>query len=67
MLEYTKMILEKVSFNDELFRKEVKKSKAFLQINELRMLQGWLMKKYGDKHGDFFNEVFSLQKEKCLC
>lgn len=67
MLEYTKMILEKVSFDDELFKKEVKKSKMFLQLQEQQILKKWLVVKFGKQHGDFLEEVFSLQKEKCFC
>jgi len=67
MLEYTKMILEKVSFNETLFRKEVKKSKMFLQQHEQKILQKWLLMKFGEQYADFFEEVFSLQEKKCYC
>ena len=42
MLEYTKMVLEKVSFNMGLFRRELKKAYKRLLPNEIEELIIWL-------------------------
>jgi hypothetical protein len=42
MLEYSKMILSKVSFNRKIFRKEYRKSKQWLNQQEVYELRGWL-------------------------
>ena len=42
MLEYVKLILIKVSFDRRLFRKEYKKSLAWLSPNEAMELKAWL-------------------------
>lgn len=44
MLDYVKIILRKVSFSRSLFRKEYKKSLAWLSKNEAAMLKAWLRK-----------------------
>lgn len=43
MLEYTKTVLEKVSFSIELFSKELKKATLCLLPYELDELRLWLM------------------------
>lgn len=47
MLEYTKMILEKVSFDRKLFEKELLKAIRYLIDPELRELERWCMEKFG--------------------
>lgn len=41
MLEYTKVILKKVSFDRHLFLKELRKSLGILSINEVLSLRSW--------------------------
>jgi hypothetical protein len=41
-LEYYKLILEKVSFDRDLFRKEYRKAVRLLQENEIRQLNMWI-------------------------
>ncbi len=41
MLEYTKMILEKVSFDSKLLKKELKKSLRYISKEEYRHLKEW--------------------------
>ena len=41
MLEYSKSILEKVSFDPELFQKELKKALKMLNPDEMRELILW--------------------------
>ena len=50
MLEYTKTILEKVSFNLQLFEKELKKSLNHLVDQEILELQKWIAEKFGRKY-----------------
>jgi len=59
MLDYTKMILEKVSFNRELFHKELKKSFRWLKKEEIIVLQSWCVLTFGHVYGDVIREVFS--------
>ncbi|MBI1193693.1 MAG: hypothetical protein GC205_11045 [Bacteroidetes bacterium] len=47
MLEYTKLILEKVSFDRRLFEKELKKAIRYLIEPELRELEQWCMERFG--------------------
>ncbi|CAI8224652.1 MAG: hypothetical protein MRY51_09605 [Flavobacteriaceae bacterium] len=42
MLEYTKTVLEKVSFNMGLFKRELKKAMNYLLPNEIDELLIWL-------------------------
>ena len=42
MLDHTLFVLEKVSFNRELFSKELKKALAELQPVEISFLKDWL-------------------------
>jgi 3-phosphoglycerate kinase len=58
MLEYSKMILQKVSFSKELFGKELKKAIRFLKKEEVLLLQAWVMLSYNDRYGDIIREVF---------
>lgn len=49
MLEYSKMILDKVSFNRRLFWKEYKKSLNWLKPKEKRELRSWIIVKYTNR------------------
>ena len=57
MLEYTKSILEKISFSEELFIKEFRKSLKWLQQSEIIELKYWIRSNYK-------NEFSSLQISK---
>ena len=50
MLEYTKTILKKVSFDKELFDKELKKALNYLCIPELKELENWLLNTFGKQY-----------------
>ena len=54
MLEYTKSILEKISFSEELFVKEFRKSLKWLKHSEIKELKGWI-------RANFKKELSSLQ------
>jgi len=58
MLEYTKLVLQKVSFNRELFSKELRKAFKWLQKDELVMLQAWCIVTFSDSYHDVITEVF---------
>lgn len=47
MLEYTKTILKKVSFDLKLFKKELYKSVKYLTDLELKDLEEWVFQNYG--------------------
>ncbi len=47
MLEYCKIILVKVSFSHELFKKELRKSSYLLQEDEMDQLYAWCKKRFG--------------------
>jgi len=49
MLEYTKTVLQKVSFDRSLFKKEVKKAIAILLPQEIEELKKWLTQYINDK------------------
>ena len=59
MLKYTETILQKVSFNKELFRNELEKSIRWLQKNEVRALKSWCILNFGAVYMDVINDVFS--------
>lgn len=50
MLEYTKTILKKVSFDLRLFKKELYKSVKYLNELELQDLENWVFQTYGLKY-----------------
>jgi len=62
MLEYQKLILQKVSFSKELFQLEIKKSIRWLGKNELLLFYTWLIVNYKNVYSDiikaFFDDIF---------
>lgn len=58
MLKYTELVLQKVSFNKELFRNELQKSIKWLKKNEVKVLQSWCILNFGAIYMDVINEVF---------
>ena len=46
ILEFEKLILEKVSFDQLLFEKELRKASIRLPFSEWQELQGWCMNKF---------------------
>ena len=59
MLTYAETILQKVSFNKELFAKELKKSISLLQREEVLLLKSWVINNYGNCYDDVITEVFN--------
>ncbi len=50
MLEYSKLILEKVSFDSGLFENELRKSKRNLIANEIDELRTWCDSRFGERY-----------------
>ena len=62
MLEYTKIILEKVSFDALLFQKELRKAFEWLKIEEAKELKMWCLHKFGAQHSDLVERYFAESK-----
>ncbi|HQV01346.1 MAG TPA: hypothetical protein PLO59_09320 [Bacteroidia bacterium] len=58
MFEYTKQILQKVSFDKKLFRKELVKALKWLKPDEKKMLMVWALANFGNKYTDIISQVF---------
>lgn len=58
MFELSKKILEKVSFDKALFRKELTKAARWLKPDEKYMLMMWCLATYGGQYKDVIKEVF---------
>lgn len=57
MLEYSKTILKKVSFDSFLFEKELKKSLSYLMPDEIQELLMWAQ----DHHSEYSEILKSVQ------
>lgn len=57
MLEYVKLVLQKVRFNDVLFRKELSKSLRWLDDHEKKDLQHWIRQKFGSVYQEIFSDA----------
>lgn len=57
MYEYTKQILTKVSFDKNLFRKELTKAVRFLKKDERRLLKIWCVATFA-AYSDVVIDVF---------
>lgn len=57
MLEHQKKVLAALSYDKHLFRKELIKSQAWLNANELNHLRIWVRQNFYHKHSDVIEEV----------
>ncbi len=57
MLEYSKTILEKVSFDKSLFEKELKKALKMLVECDRKELQQWVVNKFGYQYQMLFTDI----------
>ncbi|MFY9311008.1 MAG: hypothetical protein WAQ28_18335 [Bacteroidia bacterium] len=57
MFELSKNILEKVSFDKALFRKELTKAMQWLKPEEKMLLIVWCISTFGNKYSDVISEV----------
>jgi len=58
MFELSKNILEKVSFDKTLFRKELTKAVKWLKPDETTLLKVWCLATFGNQFKDEIMEVF---------
>lgn len=58
MLEMSKLILQKVSFDKQLFAKELKKAVLWLQPDQKLMLKVWCLTTFGELYRDTIMDVF---------
>lgn len=59
MLEYAKVILPNVSFNRELFRKELTKCINWVGDSELDYLKRWCFDNFQEQYPDLLVEAFT--------
>ena len=59
MLDYAKIILPKVSFSEELFKKELSKCIKWVETEEVQELHDWCYKNFKKKYANVLDEVFS--------
>ncbi len=64
MLEYSKLILEKVSFDPGLFENELRKSKRNLFKNEIDDLRNWCNDKFGERYKSTIQKHLGARAEK---
>lgn len=58
MLEYAKKILSKVSFDAQLFEKELKKALKVLMPKEIIELKNWCYMEFGQQYQPLLNRCF---------
>jgi hypothetical protein len=58
MFEYSKEILTKVSFDRNLFSKELRKAITWLKKDERKMLMMWCLATFGNRYGDVILQAF---------
>lgn len=58
MLEFSKTVLSKISFDKRLFKKELKKSLKWLKPNEKLVLKVWVLTQFGHMYKDVIQDVF---------
>ncbi len=58
MLELTKYVLKKVSFDRQLFKKELIKSTRLLKRDELMLLYAWCLIHFTGEYQELVRQVF---------
>ena len=59
MLDYTKFILEKVSFDQNLFEKELLKHLGELILEEVQELKNWCYEQFGQTYTPILQRCFA--------
>lgn len=59
MLDYAKLILPKVSFSRELFRKELNKCINWVEPNQVQDLHTWCYQKFQKLYPNVLAEAFA--------
>ena len=62
MLEFKKRILQKVSFDLELFEKELSKAAKWLMDDELIELKSWCHETFSDRYQAIIDKCFKEEK-----
>ena len=60
MLELSKTILGKMSFDKFLFKKELKKSLKWIKPHEKMLLQVWCLAQFGHIYKDVIIDTFEM-------
>ncbi len=60
MLEYIKIILQKVSFDRRLFEKELRKAIRMLMPDEVKRLKAWCYERFSSVHLPVLNNCFTI-------
>lgn len=61
MIDYAKVILPKVSFSQQLFRKELTKCVKWVETqDDLDELKTWCRAQFGKLYPDILDDVFSI-------
>ncbi|MFK7757069.1 MAG: hypothetical protein AB8B53_09085 [Flavobacteriales bacterium] len=58
MLEFCKKVLEKVSFDKYLFKKELQKAIRWVKADELEVLRRWCLIKFGGLYRQLIEDSF---------
>ncbi len=58
MLEFCKKVLEKVSFDKNLFKKELMKAIKWVKTDELEVLKRWCLIKFGSLYRSLIEDSF---------
>jgi hypothetical protein len=61
MLEYAKVILPKVSFSRELFKKELSKCINWVGDSEMDQLREWCFENFGENYSDVLVKAFAMK------
>ena len=61
-LTYVKTILAKVSFDPTIFRRELDKAVAGLLPHDLKHLEQWCYRRFGDMYGTLLDECFTERR-----
>ena len=62
MYEYSKTILDKVSYDRKLFAKELNKAIQWVKPEEKPLLRQWVFNKYSDIYEEDIRDAFSEQQ-----
>jgi hypothetical protein len=58
MMEFSKHVLQKVSFDQRLFKKELIKARRWLSQHDQLVLKAWCLATFGHLYRDVIVEVF---------
>ncbi len=61
MLEYAKVILPKVSFSRDLFRKELTKCINWMSDSEINHLKEWCFENFREMYPDILTNAFAMK------